>query len=783
MKTRRKRFWSTTILASLFLVALIGGCKKDDYVEAPGLCPAIASTNPSDESINVAPDQVVTATFNKKMNPATFSQASFTLQGATKAGITVQGSVNYNEIDSTVSFAPAQALEAGTTYTATVKSTVKDSEGNALQTDYIWTFSTGATLSPTVIFTDPVNNATGVYLNATVHATFSLPMDPLTINTTTFTVKQGTTAVAGTIAYNGNTASFDPTTVLAPSTLYTATITTAAATVGGVTLQNNYTWTFTTGTNSGPSVVSTDPLNNATGVYLNKTVSAFFNMPMDPLTLTTTTFTLKQGLAAVAGTITYSGSTVSFHPADELATNTVYFATITTGAKNTAGNALANDYVWSFTTGDLSVPKVISTDPLNEATGVLLNKTVTASFSVLMDPSTITSTSFTVKQGTTLVAGTVSYSGTTASFDPAIALVLNTIYTATIKSTVKDLSGNTLESDYVWNFTTGSVLAPMVILTDPLNQATGVALNKVISATFSELMDPLTITTTSFTLMLGTTEVLGSVNYSGLSATFTPTVALVSGTYTATITNDVKNPAGIALANDYVWHFSTNSSIGSGVVNLKSVARFGIIAGVGISNNAGPSIINNLDIGIYPGVRSSVTGFPPATVVGGSIYASDDIAPPGVPEMLNQAKLDLVAAYLFAEGATSPAPATVSGDQGGKTLAPGIYKSTSTLLIQTGNLTLDAGGDVNAVWIFQIASDFTTVGGAGGSIILSGGAQAKNIFWQTGRSATLGDYTTFYGNILALTSITMNSHATAVGRMLARNGAVVMTHTNSISKP
>jgi hypothetical protein len=190
-----------------------------------------------------------------------------------------------------------------------------------------------------------------------------------------------------------------------------------------------------------------------------------------------------------------------------------------------------------------------------------------------------------------------------------------------------------------------------------------------------------------------------------------------------------------------------------------------------------------MDVGIYPGVRSSVTGFPPATIVNGAIYASDDIAPPGVPAMLLQAKTDLTNAYLAAEGAVSPAPQTVSGDQGGKTLAPGIYKSTSTLSIVNGNLTLDAQGNANAVWIFQIAAGFTTVGGAGGSVILAGGAQAKNIYWQTGSSATIGDFTSFQGNILALTSITMNSHATAVGRMLARNGAVVMTSTNIIIKP
>jgi gliding motility-associated-like protein/uncharacterized repeat protein (TIGR01451 family) len=167
--------------------------------------------------------------------------------------------------------------------------------------------------------------------------------------------------------------------------------------------------------------------------------------------------------------------------------------------------------------------------------------------------------------------------------------------------------------------------------------------------------------------------------------------------------------------------------------------------------------------------------------VNGAIYASDDVAPPGVAAMLTQAKQDLTNAYLFAEAASAPAPVTVAGDQGGLTLTPGIYKSTSTLLIQSGDLTLDGLGDVNAVWIFQIASNLTTIGGAGGNVILSGGAQAKNITWQVGSSATIGNGTSFKGNILALTSITMNTGSTIDGRLLARNGAVVLSGTNIIN--
>ncbi|MDP2089566.1 MAG: Ig-like domain-containing protein [Flavobacteriaceae bacterium] len=534
-----------------------------------------------------------------------------------------------------------------------------------------------------------------------------------------------------------------------------------------------------------PLVISTDPVNGATSVVLNKTITATFNEAMNASTITQTSFIVKEGATAVSGTVTYAGTTASFTPASPLTPNTVYTGMVTTSTKDVNGNALQEDYVWSFSTS--TIPAVVSTDPENLTTGVVLDKVISATFSEAMIASTITAAStFTLKQGTTSIAGSVLYSGNTATFTPSSNLLAGTVYTATITADAKNLAGNSIVNDYVWTFTTSTI--PTVISTDPLNLATGVALNKVISATFSEAMTASTITAAlTFTLKQGTTSIAGSVQYTGTTASFTPSSNLLSGTtYTATITTAAKNLAGNSIANDYVWTFTTVAPSvppGSMGVDLKTAGQFGILAGVAVSNNAGFSEIRNMDVGLYPGARSSITGFPPAIVVNGAIFAADDIAPPGVPAMLLQAKTDLTNAYLFAEGATSPAPATVSGDQGGLTLAPGIYKSTSTLLIQSGNLTLDAQGDVNAVWIFQVASDFTTVGGAGGSVILTGGAKAKNVFWQVGSSATIGDYTSFKGNILALTSITMNAYATAEGRMLARNGAVTMTSTNIINKP
>lgn len=215
-------------------------------------------------------------------------------------------------------------------------------------------------------------------------------------------------------------------------------------------------------------------------------------------------------------------------------------------------------------------------------------------------------------------------------------------------------------------------------------------------------------------------------------------------------------------------------------IDLKSAKDFGILAGVGISNS-GLSFINDLDVGISPGLRADITGFSSVTMVNGAIYAPDDS--PATFARLTQAKSDLEDAYLAAEAAISPVPTIISGDIGGSTLIPGIYKSFSSLLVQADDLVLDAQGNSNAFWVFQVTSDLTTIGGVGGNIILANGAKAENIFWQIGSSATIGDYTSFKGNILANTSITLNSGAVTDGRLLAMGGAVVLTSANTINKP
>ncbi|WP_291101539.1 MULTISPECIES: Ig-like domain-containing protein [unclassified Flavobacterium] len=346
-----------SIIAILF-IALMTGCAKDDFVETIGVCPIVTTTNPINGASGVPLNQIITATFNETMNPATITASSFII---TVGGAPVSGTVTLSGAVAT--FTPTSRLAANTVYTGRITTSAKDKTGNALQTDYIWTFTTG--FLPLIVSTDPANLAIDVALNKVITATFNMSMDPLTLTATTFTVKQGATTVLGAITYSGTMVSFTPSSPLAENKVYTCTITTGAKNLAGIEIASDYVWTFTTGLL--PIVVSTDPANNAIGVALNKIITATFNMPMNPLTLTDLTYTVKQGATAILGTISYSGSTVTFTPSSPLVGNKVYTCTITTGARNVAGTALANDYVWNFTTFN---PVNANPPPVNTTNGL-----------------------------------------------------------------------------------------------------------------------------------------------------------------------------------------------------------------------------------------------------------------------------------------------------------------------------------------------------------------------------------------------------------------------------
>ncbi|MEO8084960.1 MAG: ice-binding family protein, partial [Ardenticatenales bacterium] len=198
--------------------------------------------------------------------------------------------------------------------------------------------------------------------------------------------------------------------------------------------------------------------------------------------------------------------------------------------------------------------------------------------------------------------------------------------------------------------------------------------------------------------------------------------------------------------------------------SLGTAASFAVLGGSAVTNTGPTTVVG--DLGVSPGF--AVTGFPPGTVIG-TIHVVDAVAA--------QAQADNGTAYGNLAGQACDTDLT-GQDLGGLTLTPGVYCYASSALL-TGTLTLDAQGDADAVFIFQIGSSLTTASAS--SVLVINGGQDCNVFWQVGSSATLGTTTSFIGNLLALTSITLNTGATVSGRALARTGAVTLD-SNTITR-
>ena len=235
-----------------------------------------------------------------------------------------------------------------------------------------------------------------------------------------------------------------------------------------------------------------------------------------------------------------------------------------------------------------------------------------------------------------------------------------------------------------------------------------------------------------------------------------------AGSATGSFLNTVKATSGAVSATATVL---VVSSVPAPVVNLGSAAPNGIMAGTAVTCITGGVI--NADVSISPG--NTVTGFGPCVITGVQ-HLNDAVA--------IQGQLDLTTAYNTLAGLPCPPANAIVANLGGTTKPAGVYCTASGIGV-TGTLTLDGGGDPNAIFVFQAGSSLTTAG----SIVLINGAQAKNVYWQVGSSATIGTASAWQWNILALTSITLVDNATLLGRALARNGAVTLGTNNVIILP
>jgi hypothetical protein len=606
------------------------------------------------------------------------------------------------------------------------------------------------------------DGSTGLPINRAGTVTFSKEMAPATLTSaspstaagTTYTVcstaTQGgacVTPVAGVVTYAGNTATFKPDANLVVSTWYKSTISSRATDLAGNPLvvppaagglPNPWSWqTGLVSDTIPPRMIAVGATDGTTGLPVNRASTVTFSEAMDqstlisasPSTAAGTTFTVcstaTQGSACVtpvAGVVTYVGTTATFKPNANLAANTWYKSTITSSAKDLAGNALvvppavgglANPWSWQTGAGADTTPPLISLEsPDNLGTAVAVNSGVNATFNEAMDPTSIT---FTLQAsgpplGTEL-AGAVTYDSLTniATFKPVASLAANTKFTATV--TGKDLAGNSL------------IVPGVVSIVAPINKP-----------------NPWTFTTAasavpSLVINMGTASTFGIAATAGITDTNTVPLTTISGdvVLSPTLTcNAVAVPGGVGSA------------------------------GFGLCGSTVPTSVPVLNGTVY------ITGdVPTAGVIADLKAAFLQISPPAGPP----------AAGSLAGATDLPAGTTLGAATGSALVLndnlfhAGVFQSLTSILI-TGDLTLDAQGDPNAVFVFQSSSTVGTADGAAPPgthtrILLVNGAKASNVWWQAGTSATLGLYSEFQGNILASESITMKTGATSCGRLLA----------------
>jgi hypothetical protein len=312
--------------------------------------------------------------------------------------------------------------------------------------------------------------------------------------------------------------------------------------------------------NNSLAVSSVTPLNNAKNVAVKATVSVTFNKAMNGSSAEAAYTMVDPSANAVSGSFAWSGNTMTFTPDDDLDYNTVYTCTVGAGAQDSQGEALSSSYTWSFTSlysDDETAPTIKTIFPLDGAADVATLSTIAVEFSEAMG-TTSTEGAFVISPS---VAGTFNWIGNIMIFTPGTALTVDTTYTCTVGIGAQDRTGNTLEDEKKWEFTTRSTTdsaAPTIIFTIPSNHATIVPVTSAISVIFSEAMNTSSVQNAFAMVDPSANAVNGSVGWNGNTMTFTPTANLDKGkVYTCTVGTGATDSAGIHMADPYSWNFTT----------------------------------------------------------------------------------------------------------------------------------------------------------------------------------------------------------------------------------
>jgi uncharacterized repeat protein (TIGR02543 family) len=699
------------------LVILLTGCAKDEVVEIVGVCPIVLSTVPDTDAINVTLDQVITVTFNEEVDPETINEETFTVNGPTQLVGTVTSS------GATATFTPSADLAPNTTYTGMVTTSVKDPMGNALQENYLWTFTTipAVTLSASPEAGGTLNGA-GTFADESLVTVAAIPNEGFTF--TNLTV--GETVVSTSSSYqfemDGNTELMANFTAVVAGNL---TVNLSSLPIAGGT---------TTGSEqySANSSVTVEAAPNTGYVFVNWTEgetiastspSYTFILTENRTLVANYSLVLENQFAVILSANPSAGGSTNGSGSFDAEEN------VTVAATPNNGYAFVN---WTVDGEEVSTES-------SYTFAISANKTLEANFEVKTYTLNVTAEN-----------GSVAKVPNEQNYNSGAEVVLTA----------------TPATGYEFTSWSGDATGSDNPLTVTMNS------NKNITANFSLIVTAFTLNVTAQNGSVSKNP--DNVTYNdGDSVELTPTpnsgYEFTSWSGDATGTD---NPLTVLMNSNknITANFTLVNNPNIQGINLGSAGDFVVLSGSGITNTAVSTKLIG-DVGSFP--TATINGLDQTNVVG-KLYTTAD-------PLVGVAKTDLTAAYNDAQ-ARSLNAISLPGQLGGLTLTPGLYvNSSSTGISGTGPqgiLTLH--GDENAVWIFKMGS--TLVTDPATSIVLSGGAKAENIYWIVGTSATLGTTSVFHGNILAEISITLNTGAVLNGRALTRTGAISLD-SNAVTKP
>jgi hypothetical protein len=484
--------------------------------------PTVTSVTPASGATFVPRNSTLRATFSRSMDPSTLNASSFTLTGP--GGSSVSASLSYDDSSKTATLTPQQPLAAGATFTAGLTTTVQAADGAALASAVTWTFSTAA--CPCSLFPDsaqPSIQSRNVRDGRPAPGPWSYELglklrvdQPMLLSGIRFYKSLGETGT-----HVGR--------LWSSSGSLLGQVTFSSETASGWQVQG-----FGT-----PIALQAD-----TTYVVSVNANAYYGVTPSGLATQIESGPLSSVADGQNGV--YAGSAGIFPTQSYQSSN--YFVDVEV-----------------ISSGDPVPPAVTATTPASGATDVARSTSVTATFSRRLNPSTVTTQSFTLTgPGGSAIAAAVSYNDSTrtVTLTPSSLLAYGTTYTATLTSAIKATDGVALSGPVSWSFTTAALQPPPTVTSSlPADGASSVARNTAVRATFSRAMDPATLTASSFTLTgPGGASVTGTVSYDGPSrtATLTPQQNLAAGaTYTAQLTTAVQAADGTALASAVTWAFTT----------------------------------------------------------------------------------------------------------------------------------------------------------------------------------------------------------------------------------